>query len=120
MTALTPDQKRAAVGKKVVLLFSGSDVLLNSLRDLAESVIDMPGIESFHTPLSWKMALADGNIITGDAENLNNAVKDVFAQINRMIEKSPSASDFMVALSIDETKLTAHPSSIFPKILRIS
>jgi len=113
VTSLTPDQQRAAVGEKVLLLFSDTEILLSDLRDLATTIVDMAGIDSFHTPVPWGIRLSDGSIIIGDSENLNNAVKDIYAQTSIMIKNAPDAK---VSLYIDNERLIPPIPSITPEI----
>ena len=110
MTALSPDQKRAAVGERVLQLFSGEETHLDALRNLAETTAEMLGIESFLTPLSWNMRLTDGRIISGDAENLLSAVKDVFNQTNLLMQSYPASTK--ASLLIEEA-----PAPLISKIV---
>ena len=112
MTSLTPDQQRAAVGEKVLLLFSNTEILLSDLRGLAATIVDMAGIESFHTPVPWVIRLSDGSVIIGDSDNLNNAVKDIYAQTGIMIKNAPDAK---VSIYIDNERLIPPIPSIIPK-----
>ena len=100
MTVLSPDQKREAVGERILQLFSGDKTELGSLKKLAESTSEMLGIESFLTPLSWSMRLADGRIISGNAEYLLSAVKDIVNQANLLMQNY--SQNTAVSLLIEE------------------
>lgn len=110
MITLSPDQKREAVGERILQLFSGDKTDLSTLKTLAETTAEMLGIESFLTPLSWSMRLADGRIINGDAETLLSAVKDVVNQINLLMQAY--ATDTTASLMIEEA-----PAPLISKIV---
>lgn len=110
MTVLSPDQKREAVGERILQLFSGDKTELGTLKKLAETTAEMLGIESFLTPLSWNMRLADGRIISGNAENLLSAVKDIVNQTNFLMQTYPH--DTAASLLIEEV-----PAPLISKIV---
>lgn len=110
MITLSPDQKREAVGERILQLFSGDKTDLSTLKTLAETTAEMSGIESFLTPLSWNMRLADGRIINGDAENLLSAVKDVVNQTRLLMQTYSDGT--AVSLLIEEA-----PAPLISKIV---
>lgn len=110
MTSHTPDQKRAAIGKDVIQLFAGTPTSLANIKSLAHSMINMPGIASFLTPLPWNMELSDGKQISGSAENLHYAVKDICSQIQHLTQTYHP--DTKATLSIDEKRLTPQLSNM--------
>jgi len=103
MESLEPDEQRAKVEERIRGLFSGAATSLGKLQESANSAVDMQGIESFHTPLPWRLELTGVQSFIGESENLNNTIKDIVSQLRMLLKTFPERTE--AKLHIDSNRL---------------